>query len=400
MKRKLLISILSLATIVCAVIGLSACHEHTYGNWKYDAEYHWKEATCEDAEKLSEKERIGEKAKHNFIDGNCECGLALSWNSDTYYHWKEVVVDGKVVVLNEKTVHNLQDYACPDCGYKVQFKYDKESHWFKYKDANGEEVSERAQHSFQNNKCTLCDYTDTWDYDEEHHWKSINADNGEQRVDIAEHTLDGNVCTVCNALVGMEYKINGYVCSECKATNASYVNKCPECEQEDTMVVESYTLASLGTETKTDIIIPEKYKDAPVTKIGWYAFANKNITSVTIPASVTQIGREAFYGCTSLQTVTLNSGLESILTRAFYGCTALEKIELPVTLTSLGDGAFKNCSKLSEVTLPAIIKSLHRETFTGCNSLTEITFNGTSTQWNLIPKDDNWKDATTTVKTQ
>ena len=51
--------------------------------------------------------------------------------------------------------------------------------------------------------------------------------------------------------------------------------------------------------SKKDAVIPEG-----VTSIAPYAFGRcKNMTSVTVPASVISIGENAFYGCGSLKTV-------------------------------------------------------------------------------------------------
>jgi hypothetical protein len=49
-----------------------------------------------------------------------------------------------------------------------------------------------------------------------------------------------------------------------------------------------------GSETK--VIIPPKIGRLPVTHIGQDAFKEKNLISVTIPRSVTSIGRDIFGG--------------------------------------------------------------------------------------------------------
>jgi hypothetical protein len=42
---------------------------------------------------------------------------------------------------------------------------------------------------------------------------------------------------------------------------------------------------------------------------------------VTIPSSVTTIGQNAFWGCTSLASVTIPSSVTSIGQQAFFQCT-------------------------------------------------------------------------------
>ena len=50
-----------------------------------------------------------------------------------------------------------------------------------------------------------------------------------------------------------------------------------------------------------NIIIPDKYKNLPVTKIESKAFyQNTNIESITIPQSIIEIGVDAFAECNKL----------------------------------------------------------------------------------------------------
>ena len=58
------------------------------------------------------------------------------------------------------------------------------------------------------------------------------------------------------------------------------------------------------TGTESTVILPSTINSWPVTKIGEDALKdNTTITSVTIPASVTEIGANAFAGCTNLTSV-------------------------------------------------------------------------------------------------
>jgi hypothetical protein len=54
----------------------------------------------------------------------------------------------------------------------------------------------------------------------------------------------------------------------------------------------------------TAVIIPAKIQNLPVTEIRGAFYLNSEITSVTIPNTVTKIGDQAFYLCTSLTSVT------------------------------------------------------------------------------------------------
>lgn len=55
-----------------------------------------------------------------------------------------------------------------------------------------------------------------------------------------------------------------------------------------------YTVMEIGTCTDKELIIPSEYKAKPVTSIGKDAFSwCTGLTSVTIPDSVTSIGKDA-----------------------------------------------------------------------------------------------------------
>lgn len=70
----------------------------------------------------------------------------------------------------------------------------------------------------------------------------------------------------------------------------------------------------------TDVIVPSEMDGYAVTALGEGLFKDSNVTSVTLPASVTSIGWFAFYGCAALQTVTLGEAVTTIGYAAFDGC--------------------------------------------------------------------------------
>lgn len=74
-----------------------------------------------------------------------------------------------------------------------------------------------------------------------------------------------------------------------------------------------------------NIVIPESVtyngKTYPVTSIGFYAFYScSDLTSVTIPNSVTIIDGRAFESCSSLTNVTIPNSVTTIGGSAFYKC--------------------------------------------------------------------------------
>lgn len=89
-----------------------------------------------------------------------------------------------------------------------------------------------------------------------------------------------------------------------------------------------------------------------VTKIPDYAFEYcSGMTEVVIPASVKEIGINAFTASSTLKTVTLPEGLEIIGAEAFKECTALKSVNIPATVKNIGANAFYGCSSLAVDTL-------------------------------------------------
>jgi hypothetical protein len=94
------------------------------------------------------------------------------------------------------------------------------------------------------------------------------------------------------------------------------------------------------------VIIPAAINGLPVTAIGDLAFFNcLQLTSITIPKSVTTIGTQAF-SCTGLTNITIPNGVILIGDHAFYGNLLLTCVTIPNSVTYISEEAFDNCSAL------------------------------------------------------
>ena len=123
-----------------------------------------------------------------------------------------------------------------------------------------------------------------------------------------------------------------------------------------------------------DVVVPVEIDGRPVVAIGADAFAgNEAITSITIPASVTNIADGAFAGCTGLKTVAVDSlrddrfaaflpdlaetvervvfldGVTAIPDNFFEGCTALRSMDIAESVVDIGTNVFEACSALETV---------------------------------------------------
>ena len=123
-----------------------------------------------------------------------------------------------------------------------------------------------------------------------------------------------------------------------------------------------------GCTALTSIEIPDS-----VTIIGESAFKGcTGLTNIEIPDGVTSIGKFAFYECKNLTSIEIPNGVTSIDERAFYGCAGFKSVEIPDSVTSIGESAFKGCLLLASVEIPNSVTSISNSTFEGCSSLSSV----------------------------
>ncbi len=230
-------------------------------------------------------------------------------------------------------------------------------------------------------------------------------------------------------------------CSTCTAT-ASEGLRITKLSGKD-----EYSLKGIGTYIGTEVIIPSSVSDCPVTDINSSAFKNKEIEAIYIPSTVKNIGKQAFYGCTSLKKVIFYgddaSQIEAIGNEAFYECSNLTTVAFGqgCQLSSLGDFVFNGCDALEltelngglyllsgnaplvfmgikddsatsltiadgtriiyqnaadrndnlvEVSLPNSIKQICSEAFYESVNIKTVTFSGTYNEWAVINFADSY----------
>ena len=110
-----------------------------------------------------------------------------------------------------------------------------------------------------------------------------------------------------------------------------------------------------------------------VTIIGEKAFYFcTNLTSVTIPNSVSIIEDEAFEGCSDLSSVSIPNSVKRIGGSAFENCSSLTSVIIPNSVTSIAGGAFYGCSGLTSLTIPNSVLSIGTYAYAGCKNLKTV----------------------------
>ena len=134
---------------------------------------------------------------------------------------------------------------------------------------------------------------------------------------------------------------------------------------------ESYSV-SRGMFYGEELIIPSEFNGKPVTRIADYGFMYADITSITIPDSVTDIGIQTFYYCENLASIEIPDSVTKIDVDAFSGCSKLASVKIGNSVAYIGSSAFWECTSLVSIEIPGSVTHIGESAFTGCNNLTSV----------------------------
>ena len=134
-----------------------------------------------------------------------------------------------------------------------------------------------------------------------------------------------------------------------------------------------YAVVTGANNVENSLAIPAEIDGCPVERIRGHAFSGcTNLTSVTIPDSVKDVGEWAFAGCTRLTRVTIPASVKSIGMCAFCACKNLTDVTVPGGITNIGN-AFACCSGLKSITIPDSVTSIESHAFEDCINLINVT---------------------------
>ncbi len=102
------------------------------------------------------------------------------------------------------------------------------------------------------------------------------------------------------------------------------------------------------------------------TLIGSRAFADSQLSTISMPNSVGSMMSHAFF-CADIERITLSNKLWMISNNAFQGCQDLNYLKIPDSVLSIGDSVFMDCGSLLELVVPASVERIGRDAFVRCD---------------------------------
>ena len=212
----------------------------------------------------------------------------------------------------------------------------------------------------------------------------IDHSYGEWVIDVeATCTESGekyHECTVCGYTVHSEVAATGHYYSD------GYCSVCGIKQVFDYSINNDVVTITGYTGTDTDIVIPSKIGGLPVTSIDEYAFDDCKFISISIPSSISEIGRGAFIRCTKLSSIVIPDGVTAIEPHTFGNCPNLSSVTIPDSVTSIGYQAFGACYGLESITIPASVTKIDNA-FYYCNNLVAVHITDIVAWCNIIYPD-------------
>lgn len=115
----------------------------------------------------------------------------------------------------------------------------------------------------------------------------------------------------------------------------------------------------------------------------------EEITTLTVPENVTNIGNYTFSGCHGLTSVTIPEGVKSIGNYAFSDCSGLTTVTIPSSMMNIGTSAFNGC-KLRNVLIKCITPPLGPGLAFSEQTFFHTTLYIPTGSWDAYAYDNNW----------
>lgn len=313
------------------------------------------------------------------------------WNSTSYEHIFKVTADGPVVFTfdafsagSTPYLRQLRLYQEPQYGYidvadangnMLQYYYESAE-----SDAVFYGVTSYATDAEKSGHIIIADKV-TDRKGREHNVTSING-GVNNRSYLKSIVFGQNIKSIGNSAFYGCQQLESITLNSNLETLSSYTFEC------------CYKLATVNLQ------------DTKVTTIPEGCFYQCGLTEIDIPATITEVGNSAFYGCDSVVTITVNTAtipascfqsnnrdkcklttvnigknVKSIGNYAFRYQKKLTAVNIDPEVSGLAIGSyvFSDCDALEIITLPAGVASLGNSVFYACDQLKTVVFDENST---------------------
>ena len=335
---------------------------HSFSNkWSKDETYHWRVSTCG-------HDVVTDKATHDWDDGTTLLEATHTTDGQTKYTCTVCGATKIVILPSLVDAHEFSN----------EWVYDADYHWHEAT-CGHDVVGGKAEHSFNNNHvCTECGFID---YSYMLSARMVNADSvaisvineyknslpstlyiPSKKAGYIVRVVDSEGFKDCDTLVSVI--MPDTVHSIWTGAFEDCSNLVSVCLPDSFLNLESrafYNCSKLET-----INLP--LSDYPIPNFAFFDCINL-ACSITIPG--VDIGEYAFSGCTSLTDVTITYGTETIGRNAFFN-SGIEQLTIPNSVSEIGRDAFSNCSNLSSINIPTSLERIEYGVFGACPSLTSI----------------------------
>ena len=110
-----------------------------------------------------------------------------------------------------------------------------------------------------------------------------------------------------------------------------------------------------------------------ITALDDQAFCDIYIKSITIPESVTSIGKAVFKNSRALVNIeNFPDSITEIPDNTFNGCYSLPSFDIPDSVTVIGQYAFSYCTQLKEIEIPESVTQIKSYAFSMCLNLKSV----------------------------
>ncbi len=212
----------------------------------------------------------------------------------------------------------------------------------------------------------------TWDAGKSDYWYFLQG-----KYDFANHELDASFKTTAFT---SQYPMEDYAYSsgDPSKTSGTYGDVTWEYTAREKKLVIS------GSGKMDEPFVDESTGEMSSSQVPWDRYRH-SIQKVEIKKGVTYVSSMAFYNCIDLTSVSLPDSLKEIGVYAFHMCTKLSRVDIPASVKTIGPKAFYGCPNLKEYYFYGSAPQLENDSIDNENTVV-VYYDSSSSGWSAVRK--------------